>query len=60
MEESRIMARNAEGNMENYDGRPCVAAMDLGTNSNRLLIVPAGDGTRHLFVYGFCGDAKAL
>ena len=38
MEESRIMARNAEGNMENYDGRPCVAAMDLGTNSNRLLI----------------------
>ena len=24
--------------MENYDGRPCVAAMDLGTNSNRLLI----------------------
>lgn len=87
MEESRIMARNAEGNMENYDGRPCVAAMDLGTNSNRLLIAdtagnavyrdvkhvalgeglaesgkfcPAGDGTRHLFVYGFCGDAKAL
>ena len=74
MEESRIMARNAEGNMENYDGRPCVAAMDLGTNSNRLLIadtagnavyrdvkhVALGDGTRHLFVYGFCGDAKAL
>lgn len=30
--------RETGENMADYDGRPCVAAMDLGTNSNRLLI----------------------
>lgn len=30
--------REAGENMADYDGRPCVAAMDLGTNSN-----PAAD-----------------
>lgn len=32
------MEREMSENMADYDGRPCVAAMDLGTNSNRLLI----------------------
>lgn len=42
--EAELMIRNGTAkwetgeNMADYDGRPCVAAMDLGTNSNRLLI----------------------
>ena len=69
------MEREMSENMADYDGRPCVADCGYGGEcrvprrqacgarrgaGGKRQILPAGDGTRHLFVYGFCGDAKAL
>ena len=43
------MEREMNENMADYDGQPCVAAMDLGTNSNRLLIADtAGNAVKHV------------